>query len=138
MEAGKNLLHKTGKLMKKLILIFSAFACLSAGAQTIESEWQMELAQLESRIEWTDAQLDRMDSLRSAESVAECVLRLSQNGYAHVYDMIEEAQGQYGSPLFFGLFGREGRFVSGFDAEMKIKTRYPVWAKARGLSGGNN
>lgn len=124
--------------MKNLIayLKFAAAGAALAGAlhaQEIKTEWMVELEQLEMQLDWSDADLDRMDYLRGKESVADCVMRLAQNGFAHVYKMLAEADAQYGSPLFYDVYGRNLKFVDAFDAEMKIRKRYPAWAKARGL-----
>lgn len=119
-------------MKKTLILSLMAFA-LTAGAQAVKTDWQIEREILEDSFSLSQATVDRIDHIRLRETVADCILRLALDGYPHVYTMIEEAQAQYGSPLFFELFGKELGFINAFDAEAKIKSRYPSWVKARGL-----
>lgn len=118
--------------MKKIIILVGLFTASVYGMP--KTDWQMEREMLEQQFIITQASADRIDVLRGMETVSECILRLALNGYPKVYEMIEEAQSQYGSSVFFELFGKEMGFVNAFDAEAKIKMRYPAWAQARGLN----
>ena len=124
--------------MKNLIayLKFAAVMVALTGslhAQEIKTEWMIELEQLKMQLDWSDDNLDRMDYLRAKESVADCIMRMAQKEFPHLYKMLAEADAQYGSPLFYDVYGRDLKFVDAFDAEMKIRKRYSAWAKARGL-----